>query len=501
MAVKIVKKNNRAWRASESKMSSGMVHGLITDNVLVPITKTIFTKKSKTARSNLSDRRTELVKPLKCSDHITMPLLKPPSHLSVKRFTSTLLHSKQNHTLNDCEKISKKQGYVMNKSSTFPVFGNFKKSSLKSLDKKNTVLTFPSPMSDLSNNSFAKHNCVSTDKRPIKFRKRCRNRIGKEATRRINHSLSDVSNEGKIYESLINNDAFQLSNDLPEIDWYSTDTLQRIFDKEIQLLESNISNIPITVTVATTSTTMMTTAIKTDMYPCKQLINTYRDYKLTNTDVIAKKALSNNIINHNSEELKFPIESNASKQVQFTGFDLSASNKFLETNETATVLKNKCNEIWSTRDFQYTGKNTDCLHLSYLTENLCRKNEYPCRIKYSWQVLGRSSQTSRTLLENLTKENGLDDESIHECCIKYSWQIIGSATQTSKTDFEASKCQLSLLSPKKNVIRNDNRTNNASPITIHRNGKRFFVLNNQCTQTFSHKENQTNFIEIHAKRN
>ncbi|XP_076182990.1 uncharacterized protein LOC143154853 [Ptiloglossa arizonensis] len=536
MAVKNIRKNNGVWRTSESKMSTAPTMGLITENVLVPIRKTIFVKKMETTRSNFFEQKTELIKPHKCSNNLTIPLLKRPPHIPVKRYTNTLLRSEQNNKLNSRQKkkMSKKSLTLIDKSSTFPVVDRFENSQWQSRDKKKTILSFPSSISDLPNNSFTKRKLVSVNKNSTELNKwKKDHQIGEQAMLRVNRVLSNVSDEDEsVTESL---------SDVHKIEWFTTNTFETVFDKEIQLLESNISNTPITLTVttmsmptsimtttaaatvttmttttttttmATTTTTTTTTTIKTNSYAYKKhLIPPYYDNSLTNTDVIEKKTLSNNITDH-SEELQFPVGwtgSNFSNQIQFTAFDLPTSDNSLETNETSGIMEDKRNKILSTCNFRYTGTHTDSLCLSSLLEKQSRcydetgfsKNEYPCRIKYSWQVVGVSSQTSRTLLENLIKENDLDDELVHDCCIKYSWQIIGSTTQTSKTDFTVSECRsiLSFISPKPNAICNVVKgTIKPLPMTIRRNGKRFFVLNNQCTQTFAHKENQTNFADIY----
>ncbi|XP_054008875.1 uncharacterized protein LOC128892458 [Hylaeus anthracinus] len=499
MTVKRAGKGDRVLRIS--KMSPVPAHGLITENVLVPIAKTIFTKKPGTARSNLSQRRTEVIKPRKPSDNFMVPLLKRPSHLPAKRYTSTVLRSEQvflisilikirrsmcfqNHGNANCREkktISKKKQFrSIDKSSTFPAFGRFEHTSL---DKKKSMLPFPSTIYDLPAATFEKREkIVSTSKYPTEANKwNGSHRIREEETRTVGHVVSEVSNDDNTCESVSDNVAFQSLSDLREIDWFSADTLKTIFDKEMQMMEINTSNVPITLTVAAASTA----TIKTNIYPCKeQLTGPYHNFASTNTDNAAKKTLSN-IIPH-SKESQFPAKWNA----------MNASNlhtdQFLETNKTPGILGDTCKEIL---------KYTDRSRLSSLAENNDKlKNEHPCRIKYSWQVLGRGAQTSRTLLESLTKENN-QEESVHDCCIKYSWQIIGTATQTSKTDSTAKDCRsaLSVLSPRANANRgNTTGTNNALPVTVCRNGKKFFILNNQCTQTSAHKENQTNLAEIHG---
>lgn len=336
------------------------------------------------------------------------------------------------------------------------------------------------------------------------------------ATQKVSHALSVIPKRDNSYgyekDDITSLTSFKSVDDLQSLDWPSTDTIATICDKEIRhLLGNNVSNIPILLTVATTSAAVMTTTTKTDSFSCIEGPSiVYRNSPLTKFDVTMTRTISN--ATYPGGELKFPIkwsESDSSDPLQFAVFDLSASDKYLGTNEVGTTMGDKQTDVWSSRDLQCSWKEADRPILLSVAKSQSRcynktepvNNEYPCRIKYSWQVLGRSSQTSRTLLESLAKEN-VEEESVYDCSIKYSWQIIGIATQTSKRDFSVSECRsiVSILSPKLNPIRHDvKETSNALPATIWRNGKKFFVLNNQCTQTSAHKESQTNCIEIHVK--
>lgn len=390
---------------------------------------------------------------------------------------------------------------------TFPVSGHFAKLSRSARDKTiGEELLFPSTISNFLEISPTKPKSPSVKKAAV----------NEKTAQRVSCTLLNVSNGGDNYENEADIISVRSLSDSQKTDWFSTDTVTTIYDKDIGFTAKNVPNM---LTVTTTTTTATATAAqlpnKANSYFVEEgPSNQYRDSILTKIDVTVTETISNTI--NVVEELKVPArwsESNASNQIEFHAFDISASNtnKFLQTNERMhDAIEDKRNEVLATRGLRYPWEDADhSIPLPLKTKrSRCYDemqpiiNEYPCRIKYSWQVVGTSCQTSRTLLESLTKENNPNEESIHDCSIKYSWQIIGTATQTSKRDFTASECRsvISFLSPKTNTgglsVRNPN---SASPVTISRNGKNFYVLNNQCTQTFAHKESQTNCIEIHVK--
>lgn len=67
-----------------------------------------------------------------------------------------------------------------------------------------------------------------------------------------------------------------------------------------------------------------------------------------------------------------------------------------------------------------------------------KQKDIECKIKYSWQIVGLSSQTSNTFI---AQNNLTDDSNNYNCCIKYSWQIIGTGTQASLHDINTKKLQ------------------------------------------------------------
>ncbi|XP_076680496.1 uncharacterized protein LOC143375375 [Andrena cerasifolii] len=499
-------KVGRAWRASEFKVPPMPDIGLITENVLVPITKMIFTKKTNTTRRNFTERKTELVKPRKSNEDAMMqPLLRQPPRPVENRYMSKLSYSKERKKLGAREKrkISTRPFRLIDKSLTFPVSGHLEKFLQSTRDKKmGEELPFPSPIPNYLEISPTKPESPSVKKAAV----------NKKTAQQVSCALLNVSKEGDNYENESEDiTSVRSLSDSQKNDWFSTDTVTMIYDKDIGFTATNVPNM---LTVTKTTTAAQSLAKANSYFGEEGPSNQYCDSILTKIDVTVTETISNTI--NVVEELKVPArwsESNASNQIEFHAFDISASstNKFLQTNERVQeAIEDKRSEVRATRGLRYSWEDAD--HSIPLSLNTNRSrcydetqpitNEYPCRIKYSWQVVGTSCQTSLTLLESLAKENNPNEESIHDCSIKYSWQIIGTATQTSKRDFTASECRsvISFLSPKTNTgspsVRNPN---SPSPVTISRNGKKFYVLNNQYTQTFAHKESQTNCIEIHVK--
>lgn len=66
---------------------------VVTENVLLPVTKTIFTKCHR--ETNRSKRHVKIVKPSQSNDNVIRPLLKPPSNVPGKTYASTLLRVEQ----------------------------------------------------------------------------------------------------------------------------------------------------------------------------------------------------------------------------------------------------------------------------------------------------------------------------------------------------------------------------------------------------------------------
>lgn len=142
------------------------------------------------------------------------------------------------------------------------------------------------------------------------------------------------------------------------------------------------------------------------------------------------------------------------------------------------------------------------------------RKPYDCKIKYSWQAIGTSTQTSYSLLQDLLNDTDTKSNmSAYKICnIKYSWQIIGTSTQ-------ASLCAINyndqdywngmLLTPTKNYNENniqiDNNETGCTKLQDHsakyleKRLKRYLILNNQQTQTFAEKEVQADTNDYYAK--
>ena len=135
------------------------------------------------------------------------------------------------------------------------------------------------------------------------------------------------------------------------------------------------------------------------------------------------------------------------------------------------------------------------------------KSPYDCKIKYSWQIIGTSTQTSYTLLQDLLNNAIMEDnKSLYKkCSIKYSWQIIGISTQASLQDCNDSDYWSGiLLTPSKNYNENKAKIDNNEidhadkDYARYPKGKlkKYLILNNQQIQTFAEKEIQ---VDCNAK--
>ncbi|XP_011140601.1 uncharacterized protein LOC105183880 [Harpegnathos saltator] len=125
---------------------------------------------------------------------------------------------------------------------------------------------------------------------------------------------------------------------------------------------------------------------------------------------------------------------------------------------------------------------------------------YDCCIKYSWQVIGTSTQTSYSLLQNLVSDSNAEDREDSPygmCSVKYSWQIIGTSTQATLHDCnDPDYWKGMLLAPNKmyksssqvDKERDDKPRDHAR--CPGRKLKRCLILNNQQTQTFAEKNIQ-----------
>ncbi|XP_076661732.1 uncharacterized protein LOC143365440 [Halictus rubicundus] len=494
MTVKHVARYNRICKALESKVptrSPTSVVGLITENVLVPIKKTVFVEKSSRVRSSFSERTaTKAIRLRKRDDDATIPLLKQPPRQPSKRLRC---HEKK-RTSND------------NRNSTLPLFNNTAISRRPRDDKKTNVLPFPSPIS-------ANASIVPELLPPRKRRKTCKNRVDPDrcyadygisvnqpqanarftVNARASASTTNLSisvNSSNLSNNVENIDSETATRralrDLQKIDWLSTDTLTTIFDKAVRLLETDSFGIPVAFTVATT--------------PARRAKVTTVTVTETEAEAERKAETETETVTVTTTE----TEAEATTAVTTTPTDVCRSlfnvfdadklfGRYDESNASRTELDD-----------------TDRSIVPNAAANLS-EDAYPCKFKYSWQVLGKNTQTSRTLLEHLLQDmfNDDDDTTAYACSIKYSWQIIGISTQTSKEDLVASR-----LSARSDEIRNIDGTSSKSsskpsskPSSIspaptkppRRSLNKAFLTSTQGTQTCAHKEIQTNFIEFYVK--
>ncbi|KAL2741073.1 CRLF3 factor [Vespula squamosa] len=139
--------------------------------------------------------------------------------------------------------------------------------------------------------------------------------------------------------------------------------------------------------------------------------------------------------------------------------------------------------------------------------------ECNCKIKYSWQIIGTSSQTSKVLLHNVLEENQNqfsdhnNKPSTYKCEVKYSWQIVGTETQvalqnSNDTDYWTGV----IFSPnihrnKKTVIdeKKKNTYNDIGLCELQACRKKCIILNNQCIQTLAEKKTQTDILDCKVK--
>lgn len=149
------------------------------------------------------------------------------------------------------------------------------------------------------------------------------------------------------------------------------------------------------------------------------------------------------------------------------------------------------------------------------------KMNLSCKIKYSWQIVGTSTQTSQTLIQTLLSENDCNfgvynevmpydlkkNEQKVRCSIKYSWEIIGISTQTSlvKDDFDKDYWKGTIITPSEQYHeRKINFWQDNAEERIKSYGSnglykiKYIILNNEATQTFTEKENQTDLTDCRA---
>lgn len=202
---------------------------------------------------------------------------------------------------------------------------------------------------------------------------------------------------------------------------------------------------------------------------------------------------------------------------------LHPSNSEYEINvlhyENNISADNLCNTNKSVPDFKYSWKLDRWMPYSRKKEhdNICeikdvelykRKPYYDCKIKYSWQIIGTSAQTSYSLLQNLLNNLNTEDKAYKTCNIKYSWQIIGISTQASLHDHhkDSDYWEGMVLTPNKNynnnkIAQNDNNETDYNRMQDYvkypeKQLKKYLILNSQQTQTFAEKTIQTDINDI-----
>lgn len=249
-----------------------------------------------------------------------------------------------------------------------------------------------------------------------------------------------------------------------------------------------------------------------------------------------------NVLHYENDNL---LEKNLShfsqSQLKSTNTNLSSTNiNSINMQDTMGILSNKkSNKIidnqctienryrWDpyeiTRDIKYSWEADSWMPFSqrkkqYNNERKVRnigwygRKAYDCKIKYSWQVIGTSTQTSYSLLQDLLDDIDTEgNKSAYKMCnIKYSWQIIGISTQASLHNYnDQDYWNGMLLTPNKNYkennIRIDNEKANCTKLQDHsanysdKRLKRYLILNNQQTQTFAEKEVQADTSDYCAK--
>ncbi|KOC68774.1 hypothetical protein WH47_06566 [Habropoda laboriosa] len=430
MKCKSIAKANRVRRSSLKSKTPTLVPKveLITENVFVPIARTVFTRERAPvhARANINSSGRNN------SSGIRMSLLKKPSCLPVERKDG--------------------KGETLDESSTTLLDNQSENYSERSENRKKQLLPFPSSMSDLPFTWLAKRKTVPM--KPMNKWKKSGKMDGRTVRNDIGCILSNLSKtNGNSCEK------FKLKKVKSGVSGsrYVSEEIGRssaMNRDEGEKMENEISREPVLLNkVASIRATAKKRNVGRE--------SSFHPYCYT-SDAEA-------IIN-DTEQINIPVKRIESK--------------------VAGRLVGRCTATFD----------------SFLDSNGKEKMEHyhPCRMKYSWQVVGTSSQTSQTLLENLAKEKeGVveDDETMCNCTVKYSWQIIGITTQTCAKDFTVKECRsaVSFLS-----ARIEDRGGDAAAArtgTVWRNGKRFIVLNNQCSQTFAHKENQTVFTELYELQN
>lgn len=136
---------------------------------------------------------------------------------------------------------------------------------------------------------------------------------------------------------------------------------------------------------------------------------------------------------------------------------------------------------------------------------------HECKIRYSWQVIGTSTQTSYSLLQSLLNDSNVENQksAYKMCSVKYSWQIIGISTQVSLHNCnDPNYWSGILLTPNKNynennsqVVNNETDCIEAQNYTKYREKRlnRYLILNNQQTQTYAEKDIQADINDQHTK--
>ncbi|XP_014606220.1 PREDICTED: putative uncharacterized protein DDB_G0282499 [Polistes canadensis] len=207
------------------------------------------------------------------------------------------------------------------------------------------------------------------------------------------------------------------------------------------------------------------------------------------------------------------IQYNKSTQC-ISNIKTSNSNLHMAQNKFNNLQNNSYKVLYSLENINRTSmpEKSACLIRACQVEENKRymEAEYDCKIKYSWQIIGTSSQTSKVLLDNILEENQSpfsNNNNNNKCEIKYSWQIIGTGTQVAlENNNDADYWSGVIFSP--NIHRYENTVideNNKK--TYNYNGlcekqacrKKCLILNNQYTQTLAEKKIQTDVLDCKAK--
>ncbi|XP_035735260.1 uncharacterized protein LOC118447438 [Vespa mandarinia] len=198
-------------------------------------------------------------------------------------------------------------------------------------------------------------------------------------------------------------------------------------------------------------------------------------------------------------------------------FDIKNNNSYLHISQSKRNNDQRYDVKCSFEDINCIGmpeKRSWLIKTSEGKENKrCMEDGCDCKIKYSWQIIGTSSQTSKVLLHNDLEENQSqfsnhnDKSSTYKCEIKYSWQIVGTGTQvalqnSNDTDYWTGVIfSPSIHRNRKSFIDEENKKtcNEIDWCKLQGCKKKCIILNNQCIQTLAEKKTQTDILDCNVK--